>query len=75
MRMFLFLQPFCILNGLLFSLLSADDHVCKLSKYEEELYSQLAEITDQSASTLSSKWREPSLTVHNVEISGPKSAF
>lgn len=52
-----------------------DDHVRKLSKYEEELYQQLAGIADQPASTLSSKWREPSLTVHNVEISGPKSRF
>lgn len=40
---------------------------------EEELYRRLAEVTQKPASSLSSRWREPSLTVHNIQISGPRS--
>ncbi|KAF9534498.1 Zn-dependent exopeptidase [Crepidotus variabilis] len=41
---------------------------------EKESYKLLSEVTQRPASLLSSRWREPSLTVHNVEISGPKNA-
>ncbi|KAF8967066.1 hypothetical protein BDZ97DRAFT_1804996 [Flammula alnicola] len=41
---------------------------------EKELYKLLSEVTQKPASLLSSRWREPSLTIHNVEISGPKNS-
>jgi len=41
---------------------------------EKKLYERLSAVTHRPASSLSSRWREPSLTVHNIEISGPKNA-
>jgi len=50
-----------------------DDQVRPQTEEEEELYKLLSEVTKKPASLLRSKWREPSLTMHNIEISGPKS--
>jgi len=51
----------------------SDDRVRPQTEEEEELYKLLSEVTQKPASLLRSKWREPSLTIHNIEISGPKS--
>ncbi|KAJ6466417.1 hypothetical protein C8R45DRAFT_1021645 [Mycena sanguinolenta] len=48
------------------------DQVRQQTAAEKELYQRLATITGTPASSLSSRWREPSLTVHSIEISGPK---
>ncbi|KAF9454810.1 glutathione degradosome [Macrolepiota fuliginosa MF-IS2] len=48
------------------------DKVRAPTEEEEELYKLLSEVTQKSASLLRSRWREPSLTMHNIEISGPK---
>ncbi|KAK7441816.1 hypothetical protein VKT23_016478 [Stygiomarasmius scandens] len=50
------------------------DHVRPQTEAEKELYQRLSLVTHKSASALSSRWCEPSLTVHNVEISGPRNA-
>lgn len=50
-----------------------DDQVRPQTEEEEELYKLLSEVTQKPASLLRSKWREPSLTIHNIEISGPRS--
>jgi len=50
-----------------------DDRVRPQTEEEKQLYKLLSDITQRPASSLSSKWREPSLTVHNIEISGPRS--
>lgn len=41
---------------------------------EKQLYRLLSEVTQKPASLLSSRWREPSMTIHNIEMSGPKDA-
>ncbi|KAF8208661.1 hypothetical protein K438DRAFT_1754510 [Mycena galopus ATCC 62051] len=48
------------------------DQVRQQTAAEKELYQRLATITGRPASSLSSRWQEPSLTVHSIEISGPK---
>lgn len=48
-----------------------DDRVRPQTAEEKELYDLLSTITHRPASSLSSRWREPSLTVHNIEVSGP----
>jgi hypothetical protein len=53
--------------------ISADDDVCPESEYEKQLYERLSHQTQLPALQLSSRWREPSLTVHEIEVSGPKS--
>lgn len=50
------------------------DHVRPQTAEEKELYKLLSDITQKPASLLSSRWREPSITIHNIEISGPKEA-
>lgn len=50
-----------------------DDAVRPSTDEEKELYQQLSSITKRSASSLCSRWREPSLTIHNIEVSGPRS--
>ncbi|KAF5360448.1 hypothetical protein D9756_004816 [Leucocoprinus leucothites] len=50
------------------------DHVRPQTEEEEELYKLLSEVTQKPASLLRSRWREPSLTMHNIEISGPKNS-
>ena len=49
-----------------------DDHVRPQTAEEKELYKLLSDVTRTPASLLSSRWREPSVTIHNIEISGPK---
>lgn len=44
-----------------------------MTEDERQLYSRLAAITQQPASSLAARWREPALTIHNIEVSGPKS--
>ncbi|KAJ7857773.1 hypothetical protein B0H13DRAFT_2077001 [Mycena leptocephala] len=48
------------------------DQVRPQTESEKELYKRLATVTGRPAASLSSRWREPSLTVHSIEISGPK---
>lgn len=50
-----------------------DDSVREQTAEEKGLYNLLSEITRKPASSLAARWREPSLTIHNIEISGPKS--
>lgn len=38
---------------------------------EKQLYALLSQVTGSPGSVLSSRWREPSLTVHNLAVSGP----
>ncbi|KAI5989043.1 glutathione degradosome [Pisolithus albus] len=38
---------------------------------EKQLYALLSQVTGSPGSVLSSRWREPSLTVHNLDVSGP----
>ena len=49
-----------------------DDSVRPQTAKEKELYELLSDVTQKPASLLSSCWREPSITIHNIEISGPK---
>lgn len=55
--------------------LYADDKVRSQTKEEERLYDMLSEITQRPAALLSSRWTVPSLTIHNIESTGPKSWF
>ncbi|KAJ2935286.1 hypothetical protein H1R20_g1809, partial [Candolleomyces eurysporus] len=50
------------------------DAVRVKSDEEKELYDLLSQITQKPASSLVARWREPSLTIHTIEISGPKNA-
>jgi len=50
------------------------DHVRPQTEEEKELYKLLSAVTQRPAASLSSRWREPSLTLHTIEISGPKNA-
>ncbi|KAI0726272.1 Zn-dependent exopeptidase [Fomitopsis betulina] len=50
------------------------DSVRPLSDEEKALYDVLSNITKTPATSLASRWREPSLTVHNVEVSGPRNS-
>ncbi|KAF8908992.1 hypothetical protein CPB84DRAFT_1673831 [Gymnopilus junonius] len=50
------------------------DRVRPQTEDEKLLYKLLSKVTSRPASLLSSRWREPSFTIHNVEISGPKNA-
>lgn len=45
------------------------------SAEEKALYQLLEHVTGQSASYLTAKWREPSLSIHSVETSGPGSKY
>lgn len=38
---------------------------------EKQLYDVLSNVTQKPGSVLSSRWSEPSLTVHNIDVSGP----
>ena len=53
--------------------LHIDDNVRSLSDEEQQSYTVLAGITQTPALSLAARWRNPSLTIHNVEVSGPKS--
>ncbi|PFH53886.1 hypothetical protein AMATHDRAFT_44936 [Amanita thiersii Skay4041] len=41
---------------------------------EKELYQLLSKIAERTPESLSARWREPSMTIHKIEISGPKNA-
>ncbi|KAJ8507465.1 hypothetical protein ONZ45_g10164 [Pleurotus djamor] len=50
------------------------DSVRPTTEEEQQLYTRLSALTQRPASSLASKWSEPSLTVHNLQISGPRNA-
>lgn len=50
-----------------------DDRVRPETEEEKQLYKLLSDVTQKLASSFVARWREPSLTVHTIEISGPKS--
>ncbi|KAF9235175.1 hypothetical protein BU15DRAFT_78272 [Melanogaster broomeanus] len=50
------------------------DAVRPQTEEEKQLYELLSRVTQTADSVLSSRWREPSLTVHNVSVSGPGNA-
>jgi di- and tripeptidase len=41
---------------------------------EKQLYDVLSNVTQKPGSVLSSRWSEPSLTVHNIDVSGPRNS-
>lgn len=41
---------------------------------EKQLYDVLSNVTQRPGSVLSSRWSEPSLTIHNIDVSGPKNS-
>ena len=51
----------------------ADDQVRPQDDEEAALFRLLESATQQSAASLSTRWREPSLTIHSVRGSGPTS--
>ncbi|EFI27177.1 hypothetical protein CC1G_15002 [Coprinopsis cinerea okayama7 len=50
------------------------DSVRPESEDEKRNFELLSKITHKSSTTLESRWREPSLTIHTIEVSGPKHA-
>ncbi|KIJ54859.1 hypothetical protein M422DRAFT_64082 [Sphaerobolus stellatus SS14] len=50
------------------------DKVRPQTDSEKALYTLLSNVTHKPAETLSSKWREPTLSLHSVESSGPGNA-
>lgn len=55
------------------NLYSIDESVRPQTSREKDLYTVLASITQQPTTSLSSRWREPALSVHSVQVSGPQS--
>lgn len=49
----------------------ADDKVRPLDDEEAALFRLLEAVTQRSAASLMSRWREPALTIHSVRGSGP----
>ncbi|RCK56618.1 putative di- and tripeptidase DUG2 [Candida viswanathii] len=47
------------------------DNVLPLDKDSEKLYDKIAEYLGIQAKTLMVKWKEPSLTIHKIQVSGP----
>ncbi|KAI0643091.1 Zn-dependent exopeptidase [Trametes meyenii] len=50
------------------------NRVRPLTEEEKQWYKVLSSVTQTPASLLAARWREPSLTVHNVEVSGPRNS-
>ncbi|EJF61051.1 Zn-dependent exopeptidase [Dichomitus squalens LYAD-421 SS1] len=50
------------------------DNVRPLTEEERQSYKVLSSVTQTPATLLVARWREPSLTVHNVEVSGPRNS-
>ncbi|KAF9651570.1 glutathione degradosome [Thelephora ganbajun] len=48
------------------------ERVRPLTEEESALYERITSITKRSTESLSSKWCEPSFTVHNIQVSGPR---
>lgn len=51
----------------------SDDRVRPQDDEEKMLFTLLESVTQSPASSLAARWREPSLTIHNLEGSGPRS--
>lgn len=51
----------------------ADEKVRRQTEEEMKFYEVLSEIIQQPAALLSTRWAAPSLTVHSIESTGPKS--
>lgn len=47
------------------------DNVLPLDKDSEKLYDKIADYLGIDAKTLIVKWKEPSLTIHKIQVSGP----
>ncbi|KAF8516831.1 Zn-dependent exopeptidase [Hysterangium stoloniferum] len=47
------------------------DQVRPLDPSEQKSYAHLSSITNKPAQSLSSRWREPSLSIHSIETRGP----
>ncbi|PCH40332.1 glutathione degradosome [Wolfiporia cocos MD-104 SS10] len=76
-------EPMLDMLRLLGTLIDGQDHVSipgfydsvrPLTPDERRMYTVLSGITQTSAESLLSRWREPSLTIHNVEVSGPRNS-
>lgn len=50
------------------------DRVRHQTEPEKQLYDVLSNVTQRPGSVLSSRWSEPSLTIHNIDVSGPKNS-
>ncbi|KAI1793225.1 Zn-dependent exopeptidase [Ganoderma leucocontextum] len=50
------------------------DSVRPQTDEERQSYKVLSSVTQTSENLLAARWREPSLTVHNVEVSGPRNS-
>ncbi|KIY51443.1 Zn-dependent exopeptidase [Fistulina hepatica ATCC 64428] len=50
------------------------DDVRARSEEEMQLLNRLSIITNRASDCLARRWREPAMTVHNIDISGPKNA-
>jgi len=50
------------------------DSVRPQSEDEMKLYQQLSSVTGKPAAFFMSRWREPSLSIHSLEVSGPGNA-
>ncbi|KAI0754689.1 Zn-dependent exopeptidase [Daedaleopsis nitida] len=50
------------------------DSVRPVSAEEKQGYKVLSSVTQTPAKLLAARWREPALTVHNIEVSGPKNS-
>lgn len=66
---------FSLSNLRVFAHVLSDDAVLPQDDEERKLYKLLSEVTGNPPLSLSSRWREPSLTIHSVTVSGPGSAF
>jgi hypothetical protein len=54
---------------------STDKRVRPQTEAEKQLYDVLSKMTQKPGSVLASRWSEPSLTVHNIDVSGPGSKW
>ncbi|OSX56497.1 hypothetical protein POSPLADRAFT_1186649 [Postia placenta MAD-698-R-SB12] len=50
------------------------DSVRPLTPEEQQVYTVLSGVTQTPTALLASRWREPSLTIHNVQVSGPRNS-
>lgn len=54
-------------------MLDVDDLVRPETDMERTTYADIAKITGTNAKSISARWREPSLTIHNITVSGSSS--
>ena|ERR1700733_2097516 len=57
------------------TLMLLDDTVRDETPTETATYADIAKLTGTEPSKISSRWREPSLTIHNMTVSGSNSEF